>query len=143
METKKGYKAVAKYLLVSPSKVRPVANLVRGKGYTEAVAILEAMPQKGERLMLCLGDVYDTFTVCVNGEQTLFPDQVMKRVDITDLAREGENTLEVRVVSELHNLLVGQAKDGGVPGIPAPQYLPRDYGIMPSDMKPLELLIIN
>ena len=51
METKKGYKAVAKYLLVSPSKVRPVANLVRGKGYTEAVAILEAMPQKGAKLI--------------------------------------------------------------------------------------------
>ena len=42
METKKGYKAVAKYLMVSPSKVHPVADLVRGKGYVEAVAILEA-----------------------------------------------------------------------------------------------------
>ena len=52
METKKGYQAVAKYLMVSPSKVRPVANLVRGKGYTEAVAILEAMPQKGSDLIL-------------------------------------------------------------------------------------------
>lgn len=52
METKTGYKAVAKYLMVSPSKVRPVANLVRGKGYTEAVAILEAMPQKGSDLIL-------------------------------------------------------------------------------------------
>ncbi len=52
METKTGYKAVAKYLMVSPSKVRPVANLVRGKGYTEAVAILEAMPQKGSNLIL-------------------------------------------------------------------------------------------
>ena len=52
MEANKGYKAVAKYILVSPSKVRPVANLVRGKGYVEAVAILEAMPQKGARLIL-------------------------------------------------------------------------------------------
>ena len=52
METKKGYKAVAKYLMVSPSKVRPVADLVRGKGYVEAVAILEAMPQKGSELIL-------------------------------------------------------------------------------------------
>lgn len=52
METKKGYKAVAKYLMVSPSKVRPVADLVRGKGYVEAVAILEAMPQKGSDLIL-------------------------------------------------------------------------------------------
>lgn len=52
METKKGYKAVAKYLMVSPSKVRPVADLVRGKGYVEAVAVLEAMPQKGADLIL-------------------------------------------------------------------------------------------
>ncbi len=52
METKKGYKAIAKYEMVSPSKVRPVADLVRGKGYVEAVAILEAMPQKGARLIL-------------------------------------------------------------------------------------------
>ena len=129
--------------LVPWRKMDPSLEFAVGAGIYRGVFTVEAMPQKGERLMLCLGDVYDTFTVCVNGEQTLFPDQVMKRVDITDLAREGENTLEVRVVSELHNLLVGQAKDGGVPGIPAPQYLPRDYGIMPSDMKPLELLIIN
>ena len=47
MEEKKGYSATAKYLMVSPSKVRPVANLVRNKSYVEAVAILEAMPQKG------------------------------------------------------------------------------------------------
>ena len=52
MEEKKGYSATAKYLMVSPSKVRPVANLVRNKSYVEAVAILEAMPQKGCRLIL-------------------------------------------------------------------------------------------
>lgn len=52
METKKGYRAIAKYLMVSPTKVRPVADLVRGKGYTEGVAILEAMPQKGSRYIL-------------------------------------------------------------------------------------------
>jgi len=52
MEDKKGYSATAKYLMVSPSKVRPVANLVRNKSYAEAVAILEAMPQKGSFLIL-------------------------------------------------------------------------------------------
>lgn len=50
METK-GYKAIAKYLMVSPTKVRPVADLIRGKKYSEASAILEAMPQKGARLI--------------------------------------------------------------------------------------------
>jgi large subunit ribosomal protein L22 len=52
MEEKKGYSATAKYLMVSPSKVRPVANLVRNKSCAEAVAILEAMPQKGSGLIL-------------------------------------------------------------------------------------------
>lgn len=51
MEAKKGYRAIAKYLMMSPSKVRPVADLVRSKPYTEAVAILEAMPQKGAGLI--------------------------------------------------------------------------------------------
>jgi large subunit ribosomal protein L22 len=52
MEDKKGYSATAKYLMVSPSKVRPVANLVRNKSCAEAIAILEAMPQKGSGLIL-------------------------------------------------------------------------------------------
>lgn len=52
MEAKKEYTACAKYLMVSPSKVRPVADLVRMKPYYEAVGILEAMPQKGSRLIL-------------------------------------------------------------------------------------------
>ncbi|MFA5467661.1 MAG: 50S ribosomal protein L22 [Sphaerochaetaceae bacterium] len=51
MEVKKGFKASAKYLQVSPIKVRPVANLVRSKPYIEAIAILEAMPQKGASLI--------------------------------------------------------------------------------------------
>lgn len=46
------YRACAKYLMVSPSKVRPVADLVRGKSYEEAYGILNAMPQKGARLIL-------------------------------------------------------------------------------------------
>lgn len=47
METKKGYRATAKYLMVSPTKVRPIADNIRLKPYTEAMALLESMPQKG------------------------------------------------------------------------------------------------
>lgn len=36
--------AYAKHIRISPSKVRLVADLVRGKGYNEAVAILENTP---------------------------------------------------------------------------------------------------
>jgi large subunit ribosomal protein L22 len=46
-----GYKATAKYLLVSPFKVRPVANEVRSRPYPEAVAILDHMPNKGAKLL--------------------------------------------------------------------------------------------
>lgn len=51
MEAKKGFSARAKYLPASPSKVRPVADMVRRKPYVEAMAILDAMPQKGAHLI--------------------------------------------------------------------------------------------
>ena len=48
---KKGYFAKASHVQISPSKARRVANTVRRKPYTEAIAILENLPQKGARLI--------------------------------------------------------------------------------------------
>jgi len=50
-KTSEGYRAVTRYLIVSPYKIRPVADLVRRKPYPEAVSILENMPHKGARLI--------------------------------------------------------------------------------------------
>jgi large subunit ribosomal protein L22 len=50
-ETKTGYRAKSKFIIASPSKVRPVADLIRRRPYPEAVSILENMPQKGARLI--------------------------------------------------------------------------------------------
>jgi large subunit ribosomal protein L22 len=50
-EKKPGYRAVSKFLLASPFKVRPVADLIRRKPYTEAMATLENLPHKGARLL--------------------------------------------------------------------------------------------
>lgn len=47
----KEYRSVAKFLIASPTKVRPVANLVKSKSYTEAMAILENTPNKGAKLI--------------------------------------------------------------------------------------------
>lgn len=47
MAAKKGYSARVKHVTMSPSKLRRVANNVRKKPYSEAVAILENLPQKG------------------------------------------------------------------------------------------------
>jgi large subunit ribosomal protein L22 len=57
METKNasagstGYKAVTKFLIASPYKVRPVADLIRRKPYPEAMSVLENIPHKGARLI--------------------------------------------------------------------------------------------
>ncbi|MCX7027953.1 MAG: 50S ribosomal protein L22 [Spirochaetes bacterium] len=51
MTEKTGYRATAKWLIGSPFKIRPVADLVRQKPYADAIAILDNMPQKGARLI--------------------------------------------------------------------------------------------
>ncbi|MDR0321392.1 MAG: 50S ribosomal protein L22 [Treponema sp.] len=50
-DTKTGYKAISKFLIGSPFKIRPVADLVRRRTYPEAISILENMPHKGARLI--------------------------------------------------------------------------------------------
>lgn len=52
MSEKQGYRAVAKYLLVSPFKVRKVADHIRRRPYPEAIALLENIPNKGARLIM-------------------------------------------------------------------------------------------
>lgn len=42
--TNKEAKAIAKYIRMSPNKVRRVLNQIRGKSYKEALMILEFMP---------------------------------------------------------------------------------------------------
>jgi large subunit ribosomal protein L22 len=51
MEAKTGYRAISKYLMGSPYKIRPVADLVRRRPYPEAMSVLENMPHKGAQLI--------------------------------------------------------------------------------------------
>ena len=37
MAEKKGYVATSKFLIASPTKVRPVANVIKQKSYSEAM----------------------------------------------------------------------------------------------------------
>ena len=46
------YRAIVKYLPISPSKVRPVARLVRHKRYVDAEALLKTLPNKGAGFLL-------------------------------------------------------------------------------------------
>ena len=45
------YKAVTKFIITSPYKIRPVADLIRRRPYAEAMSILENMPHKGAKLI--------------------------------------------------------------------------------------------
>ena len=51
MAEKRKYVATTKFLIASPTKVRPVANVIKRKTCSEAMAILENMPQKGAKLI--------------------------------------------------------------------------------------------
>ena len=51
MEGKKGYTACAKYIRISPGKVRRIADQIRKKPYSEAISVLENLPQKGAKLL--------------------------------------------------------------------------------------------
>ena len=78
----------------------------------------------------------DTFRVYVNGQESAFPDQVRKSADITELIREGTNSLEIVVTSNLYNCLFTEGMTGL--GLPLP-YFPRNYGLWPEEGKPVRL----
>ncbi len=44
-------RAVAKYVRIAPRKVRAVVDLVRGKGFDEAIAILRLTPKRASRVV--------------------------------------------------------------------------------------------
>lgn len=45
------YQALHKYARISPRKVRPLADLIRGKQADEALNILRYQPQRGARML--------------------------------------------------------------------------------------------
>jgi len=47
----KSFRSTHKYARISPRKVRPVAELVRGKFVDEALDILRYQPQRGARML--------------------------------------------------------------------------------------------
>ena len=103
--------------------------------YAAEVTISE--PIHDARYVLHLGEVSDTFRVRVNGIEADFPDQVMKRVDITGLIRFGTNALEIEVTSNLYNRLFHEGMQG-FGGMPMP-YVPRDYGVWATAEKQIYL----
>ena len=51
MQARKGYSARATHIMVSPTKLRRIADNLRRKPYPEVVALLDTLPQKGARFL--------------------------------------------------------------------------------------------
>jgi len=51
METKKGYSAKLRFSIIAPAKLRRIAVHLRKKPYSEALAILDSLPQRGARIL--------------------------------------------------------------------------------------------
>jgi len=105
-------------------ELRPDLNTFVGQGIYEGNFTLPEI-EEGRMYVLRLGRVSDTFTVMVNGKQAVFPDQVLKEVDITELVQTGKNQIQVTVTSNLYNAIV---KEDGKEFFPMKRIL-RNYGI--------------
>lgn len=116
-------------------KIDDTLRTFSGRGTYYGTIRLEKK-EPGGRYILNLGNVCDTFRVRINGIEADFPDQVMKEAEVTDLLREGENTLEVIVTSNLYNRLVEEGMIWKGRMLP---YTPKDYGIWETEGKPIRL----
>ncbi|MBR2264230.1 MAG: hypothetical protein IJ917_07830, partial [Firmicutes bacterium] len=105
--------------------------------YKAEIDLAEVDPQA--RYVLELGDVEDTFHVRINGLKAPFPDQVMKRVDLTGLLVQGQNQLEIEVTSNLYNKLFTEEAISS-PYAPKLPILTRSYGIRETEGKKIRVL---
>ena len=100
--------------------------------------IIDLKKETGKRYFLSLGEVCDTFRVWVNGEETDFPDQVLKEVEVTEQLKNGTNELQVIVTGNLYNRLL---KDGiNWKNIAIP-YVEKNYGITQTEGKQVCLYV--
>lgn len=75
-------RAIAKYIRVSPRKARLVCDAVRGKGVTEALAILRFLPQKSA---VTVAKVVKSATANAENNYDLDPDELyVKRIFADD-----------------------------------------------------------
>ena len=66
-------KAIAKYVRMSPIKLKPIAELIRGKDLTEAFTILKFTPGKGSEL---IEKVVQSAAANAENNQNLNPDDL-------------------------------------------------------------------
>ncbi|MDZ5441541.1 glycosyl hydrolase [Micromonospora sp. 4G57] len=84
--------------------------------YRRDVDIPDGFRTDGLRVLLDLGSVRDLAAVSVNGSPPRHVDWQPYTLDVTDLLREGTNTVEVRVTNTQTNAFEGRANPSGLLG---------------------------
>jgi large subunit ribosomal protein L22 len=110
-------KAVAKYIRISPRKVRQVVDLIRGKGIGEAFAILKFTPNHsseavGKVLKSAVANAEHNFEMSVDGlvVKEIFVDQgpTLKRISPRAMGRADT----IRKRTSHITVVVGEKKEG-------------------------------
>ena len=84
--------------------------------YTKQFSVPEGFLADGRRIHLDLGNVRELADVTVNGSPVGALDWSPYSVDVTDLLREGENTVAVKVTNTQANSIEGRANPSGLFG---------------------------
>lgn len=98
--------------------------------YTTSFSVPEGFLAEGRRIQLDLGDVRELADISVNGEPAGAIDWSPYTVEVTDLLREGGNTVEVRVTNTQANEIERRANPSGLLG---------PVALRPERLVPLEL----
>ena len=99
---------------LTPWNASPVTGIRYFSGtatYANEVTVPAAFLAKGQRVFLDLGDVRELASVRLNRRDVGVLWHAPYRVEVTDLLREGENRLEIKVTNTWANRMIGDAQE--------------------------------
>ena len=99
---------------LAPWNASPVPGIRYFSGtatYTKELRVPSAFLIKGQRVFLDLGDVRELASVRLNQRDLGVLWHAPYRVEVTDLLREGENKLEIKVTNTWANRMIGDAQE--------------------------------
>ncbi len=98
------------------SEIDPALEHFAGKGVYSGTFQLTF--HEDNHYILKLGIISDTFTLRINGREVPGCDQVFRRVDISDYVRNGDNSIEVSIVTNLNACLTESFAPERFQGLP-------------------------
>ena len=111
----------------------PSLKYFSGKADYSTTFNVEAL-KDGERLFIDLGDVRDIAVVKINGKPVGTLWKLPYRADITEMAKPGENQLEITVINPWHNRLVGDSQNPSAETFTSYKFFDASSPLLPSGL---------